>query len=127
MPAPDWDRWLHARGSPVVISVQAEDPAWAPRAERREERLRRVFRALLTEAVAGGEQTDRCADGVAAARACLGLPEEAEEVHRATRAPQPVGRALGSGTAAAAWRTRRVSQSVPAAAGGPGASPAAMP
>ena len=55
--APDWRRWLHIRGSPIVISVETEDPAWAPLAEGREQRLRRVLQMLLADAVASDVET----------------------------------------------------------------------
>lgn len=57
--APNWMHWLHARGSPVVLSVEAEDPAWTPRAERQDERLRRMLLAGAAEngqAVAAGAE-----------------------------------------------------------------------
>jgi hypothetical protein len=57
--APDWLRWLSAprarRGSAQwrVVSVQAEDAPWAPRAERSEQRLCRLIRTLVWDGDTG--------------------------------------------------------------------------
>ena len=87
--APDWRRWLHVRGSSLVISGETEDPAWAPRAERREQRLGRVLQMLLTDAPTTGVETAAAAEATVCAAS---ISVESRPAHHGER-----GRSTGIG------------------------------